>query len=478
MTQRKAKGRRRNATGRQHARGNARQSTRADRTQASTPGSRFKGKRPFSTKDSEKDEDRSSATSKRETPSAKASRTKSSKGTKSQKGQAKGSGKTNRPQRKKAKWRPAVTPETALPLFITCLPGLEPVLLEELEERAIGREHMRLPGGIECVGTLEEMAQANRTLGTAQQVRVRVAEFHATKLPELRRKAESIAFADWVNADLPLRVRVTSRKSRLYHTGAIQERVRAAIDTVLGRDGHAPPPEGDGQQVLVRVDANRVQVSVDTSGLPLHRRGYRLQTAKAPLREDLACALLRTSGWDRRSPFLDPMMGAGTLAIEAALLASGRAPGADRNFLFERLPLHTLLSPVAPPTLGECPPIYGSDRNAGALEAAVGNAERAGVRALLQLDHAPLTAAPGWSEAVGTVVTNPPYGLRIRGDLRPLFGRLGRLIRDRPAWSFACVSPDKQMPKHLGLPATSALLTDHGGIKVRFWTVPPRPRAP
>lgn len=349
-------------------------------------------------------------------------------------------------------------------LFATCLPGLEDVLAEELKEKRIGTNYATIPGGVEFEGELVDMGRANRELGVAQNIRIRIASFGATKLPQLANKSKTVPFEEWLVRDQPLRVRVTSRKSRLYHTGAVKERILRGVHERLGGEVE----EGDGQQILVRVSDNQVTVSFDTSGAPLHRRGYRLASAKAPLREDLACALLRVSGWDRRSRLVDPMMGSGTIPIEAAMLAAGMAPGANRHFAFEGAPLCASLE--LPVVIAEgSAPIFGSDRDSGALEAATTNAERAGVTSQLTLNEAPLSAAPGLDADTGWIVTNPPYGQRMGKKLQPLFQRLGSVLRDRSDWKFACVFPDGDLPRRMGVNLKSALMSDHGGTKVRFF---------
>ena len=349
--------------------------------------------------------------------------------------------------------------------FVTCLPGLEPVLEEELREKGIGGELKSVRGGVELTLDLDGLHRANRELGVAQQVRVRIARFPAKKLPALARQAAEVDFTPWLRKDRPLRIRVKSRKSVLYHTGAIAERVLRAVTDQVGAF-----EEEDGQQLLVRVENNEVEISFDCSGEPLHRRGYRLALAKAPLREDLACALLRVSGWDRTSALVDPMMGSGTIPIEAAMLASGRAPNGGRRFVLDDAPIASKPYVAPESELREVPTIIGSDRDAGAVEAANANAERAGVLADLALSKAPLAGCPGWNEERATLVTNPPFGRRVGASkkLRPLFGAIGAKLRERSKWGAAFVYPDSNLSKMLGVDLESALLTDHGGIKVRF----------
>ncbi|MEM9861284.1 MAG: class I SAM-dependent RNA methyltransferase [Myxococcota bacterium] len=342
-------------------------------------------------------------------------------------------------------------------LYATCLPGLEALLLDELVEYGIGKGHAAEGAGVRFAGGADALMLANQRSGVAIQVRVTVAAFHVTKLAELERKARSIPFRDWFRTRPKITVR--SRKSRLYHTGAVAERIQRALDAQL------PAGDSDGSELFVRLDANKLTCSFNTSGAPLHRRGYRLQTAKAPLREDLARALLRAT-WDRQSPLLDPMAGSGTIAVEAALLATDRIN--KRAFAFEQAPC--LEGRTAPDwSRQKAPEIFASDRNAGAIDAASANAERAGVRELLDLRVASLSDAH-WQSGI-TVVTNPPFGKRVGKDLRalrPLFGRLGRNVRDH-AQAFGLIFPHgARLERALELPLTSRLMTDHGGIKVDF----------
>src|SRR5690606_37236797 len=170
------------------------------------------------------------------------------------------------------------------------------------------------------------------------RVLVRVATFRARTFAELERRAGRVAWDRWVGAGRAVRLRVTSRKSRLYHTGAIAERIIGQIERVAGplahvSTGSASDDEADGaegrdeQLFIVRFLRDECTISVDTSGELLHRRGYRQALAKAPLRETIAAAMLLASGWDGRSPLVDPFCGSGTIPIEAALLACRIPPG-------------------------------------------------------------------------------------------------------------------------------------------------------
>jgi putative N6-adenine-specific DNA methylase len=208
----------------------------------------------------------------------------------------------------------------------------------------------------------------------------------------------------------------------------------------------------------------------------LHRRGYRLATAKAPLRETLAAGILMASGWDVKSPLVDPFCGAGTIPIEAALMARKIAPGLNRHFAFLNWPdfrskeWENLKAQAREEQgiSGTRPPIMGSDRDAGAIQAARSNAGRAGVaesvifsrRALSDLEPPP---GPGW------VVTNPPHGVRLksRQDLRSLYIRMGRVLRAKcPGWNAAVLCAGDSPLKLTGINFDRWFPMRSGGLRV------------
>jgi putative N6-adenine-specific DNA methylase len=259
----------------------------------------------------------------------------------------------------------------------------------------------------------------------------------------------------------------------------VTERVMESIGSRLGQ---IPPTrkfdgeeEGDPPQLIfVRLVENRCTLSLDSSGALLSRRGYRLATAKAPLRETLAAGILMASGWDLKSPLIDPFCGAGTIPIEAALMARKIAPGLHRHFAFMDWPNFDAESWERMKALsreGEAkslPPIMGSDRDAGAIRAAGENAERAGVadsvvfsrRALSDLEPPP---GPGW------VVTNPPHGVRLKShrDLRSLYIRLGRVLRAKcPGWNAAILCAGDSLLKLTDINFDRWFPMRSGGLRV------------
>ena len=385
-------------------------------------------------------------------------------------------------------------PRPDLAAFAIAAPGLEPLVAAELA--GLGVAARVEAGGVAWHGDLESIARANLWLRTASRIVVRIGEFRARTFWELERHALKLPWRRFVRAGSPVRVRVTSRKSRLYHSDAVAERLLGIVAAVVGAGpaiasgrpgrGAGPPAAEDaeddddkeaGQLVIVRVVRDVCTVSVDTSGPLLHRRGYRQAVAKAPLRETIAAAMLVGAGWPGNVPLLDPMCGSGTIPIEAALIARRIAPGLQRGFAFQRWPefdvagWDRLLDHARGQALGAAPaPIRGSDRDAGAIEAARANAERAGVGGDVELDVRSVSALdpPG---SAGWVVTNPPYGVRV-GDLhvvRDLYAALGRVVRSRCAgWTLALLSPGASLHQATGLALEERFATTNGGIPVRL----------
>ena len=361
-------------------------------------------------------------------------------------------------------------PEAAQ-IFAVCAPGLEQVLLEEV--RALGFAKAKaVGGGVELEGALADVQRLNLWLRTASRVLVRLGTVQATAFPELVRKATALPWEQF--AGKAAQLRVTCRKSRLYHSGAVAERLHAALEARVGRKIALEKKDEDeeGPQLFVaRFDHDACTVSADSSGALLHQRGYRGPQAKAPLRETLAAALLLAAGFKGDAPLCDPLCGSGTIAIEAALIALRRAPGLLRAFAFQQWPgfeARVFQELLAAARAGERPlpaVIEASDQDAGAVAATRENAARAGVT--LQIAQRPLARLPA-AQGAGLLACNPPYGVRVGGDLRALFRELGDAARRRPAWSTAAVVADESAARAAGLPFRQLLRTQNGGIPVHL----------
>jgi putative N6-adenine-specific DNA methylase len=378
-------------------------------------------------------------------------------------------------------------------LFAVCSPGLEPFIAQELRElgliATLSPSENILPasglqyesGGIEFQGSLLDLYRANLSLRSASRVLVRLGEFYASTFPELRRKAGRLSWETYLVPERPIALRVTCQKSRLYHEAAVAERLSGAIADRLGK---SPPlqkyREDPGrdlpQLIVVRFVDNLCTISIDSSGALLHRRGYRLATAKAPLRETLAFAMVRASGWDGISPLLDPFCGSGTIPIEAALWARRVPPGYTRHFAFMDWPdfnsnlWNKLLVEAGKAIVSASPNIIASDRDTGAIRAAQANAERAGVSDCIQFSRRAVSAieppsGPGW------VVTNPPYGVRLRKtkDLRNLYAQLGNVLRAKcPGWDVTLLCDSIRLIHSTGLKFDKGISVMSGGLRVKL----------
>ena len=373
-----------------------------------------------------------------------------------------------------------------LECFAIVAPGLEALALTEARALGLPAELQAGGGGIAWRGDLRSVLVANAGLRIASRVVVRLAAFEARSFAELERHARQIPWASVVTPDAAVRFRVTCKKSKLYHSDAVAQRLADAVTRAIpgvraegasGSDDDMPSAD-DAQLFVVRLLRDECTVSADTSGTLLHRRGYRQATAKAPLRETIAAALLAASGWDCVSPLVDPLCGSGTLPIEGALRARGLAPGAHRTFAAERWPgVSRTLGDRVRAELAERARadvkvrIVGSDRDAGAIEAARANAERAGVAADIDFSVRSLSAAEFPTEACGWVVSNPPYGVRV-GDadrVRDLWAQLGHVLRERArGWRVALLSPDPALERQLRIPLSVVAQTTNGGIPVRL----------
>jgi putative N6-adenine-specific DNA methylase len=379
-------------------------------------------------------------------------------------------------------------------------PGFEPLLESEL--RALGfADAAASTGGVTFSCDARGLARANLHSRLASRVVVRLAEFKALAFHELERAARRVEWGRMLAPGAPFRLRVTAKKSRLYHSDAIAERVADAIvrgvsgarfvagsakdedEGELSADDAQSAAKGVGnddaqaQLFVVRFDHDRCTISADASGELLHRRGYRQAVAKAPMRETIAAAMLAALKYSPAQPLVDPFCGSGTLLIEAAMIARRIAPGVCRAFAAERWPevnAEAWRSERDAAKQAELPraqaPIIGSDRDAGAIAAAIANAERAGVLADIEFVERPLSelTLPAVS---GLLATNPPYGLRLseKAPLRDLYARLGQMMRAQgKGWRVGMLSADKQLDGHTGLRFTERVRTSNGGIPVRI----------
>lgn len=358
---------------------------------------------------------------------------------------------------------------TDFELFAACAPGCENALASEIPSAE------PLAGGVRFRGGLADVYRANLWSRIAGRVLVRLGTFKAKDFAALERGVRALPFSRFVTPGGPLAVRVTCHRSKLYHTKAISERVLGWLSAAAAPGGNLDEDDSPPATLMVRIENDMCTVSIDSSGAHLHKRGYRLASAKAPIRETLGSALLAFAGYDG-GPFVDPMCGSGTLAIEAAMLARNIAPGLKRAFAFESWPSFdkgvwsTLTREARAAVKPGDVQIVASDRNEGAITATNENAKRAGVK--LETHVRPLSrAVPPAAE--GLVLCNPPYGTRV-GDphsLRDLYAAMGNLMRGPFAsWKAGFVTSDAKLARTAGADfATSSPHLAHGGLKVQLW---------
>ncbi len=353
-----------------------------------------------------------------------------------------------------------------------CTPGLEPVVTGELAEQRIEGRTVA-PGVVEFKGSTRQVYWATAWLRSANRVLVRIDSFRATTFDGLRHVAADTNWDQLIDRSGGVDIRVSSRSSKLYHTDAIAERLHEVI---------GPPPEPGSDptaHLSVRVDNNRVTISRDAAGVPLMHRSWRTERGPAPLRPTMAAAVLLAAKYRGTQPLVDPFAGSGTIAIEAALIASGQRPDPERRFGFERWPDFepgTWASVNGGRAASEAEPasIEAYDRDEGATAQTIGNAKRAGVGHLIDARTEVVGRLPG-RPGSGVVVTNPPYGKRLGREVAPLWKRLGAVVRERrPGWELVMVGPDQKLARAAAGRAEPLLGFGHGGSSVTAWKAEPK----
>lgn len=375
--------------------------------------------------------------------------------------------------------------------FVSCAPGLEEIL--DFESRNIGLLPRKIKttesgnlfageesGGLLFEGFYSHILSANLNLRCASRVIVRLGEFHAIAFSELRKKASHLEWERYLVPGQAVNIRAVCHKSKLYHNDAVAERILGAINDHFTVSSTSPIPcrqDSLGQMILVRLVNDQCTISVDSSGEPLHKRGYRQAVAKAPLRETFAAAMLIAAGWDGKVPLIDPFCGSGTIPIEAALLARNIPPGIARDFSFTNWPvfprsewenqLEVARGKIRPLSCS----IQGFDRDKGAVEMATANASRAGQKSEIFFGQQAVSLLES-ADSSGWIITNPPYGVRVSNnkDLRDLYARFGEILRSRfTGWKAGILGSDPRLIGQLNIGNASSILRfSNGGIPVQF----------
>jgi putative N6-adenine-specific DNA methylase len=379
-----------------------------------------------------------------------------------------------------------MTDSTTFEIFLAVPPGLEPTLAEEAAELDFPAPVV-VPGGVTFQGGWPDVWRANLSLRGATRVLARIGSFRVLHLAQLDKRARKFDWAAVLRTDVPVRVEVTCKASKIYHAGAAKQRIETALRETLGVEVLSGPAVEDAAEAAseirlkARIEDDLCTFSIDTTGESLHKRGHKQAMAKAPLRETLAAIFLRQCGYDGTEPVVDPMCGSGTFVIEAAEMALGLLPGRARSYAFEKLvtfdvPSWDILK-KNPPARETPLRFYGSDRDAGAIRAATANADRAGVSGITSLHCHAISDLPRPDGPAGIVMVNPPYGARI-GDRKLLFalyGALGKTLAERfRGWRVGMVTSDPALAKATALPfLPPAPPVSNGGLKVTLYRTAP-----
>ena len=361
--------------------------------------------------------------------------------------------------------------------FASCPRGLEELLVRELTSfRA--QNVLAAPGGVAFSGNWEICYRANLWSRIASRILWKIGDFTYRNEKDLYDAAREISWFDFFSVKQKIRVNVTAQKSPLKSLEFATLKVKDAVCDRF-RDKLGSRPDVDRAAPDVRIHAFLEEAKgtlyLDTSGEALFKRGWRMDVAEAPLRENLAAGIILLTGWKFDQPLLDPMCGGGTLLSEAAAMARGRAPGAKRSFGFEKL--SSFDPKLWERTKGERlvesvePRLYGSDNDPEALKAVRRNLAAAGVERWVKLEQADVLtrAAP---EPAGVMVANPPYGERIGSpeELAAFYPKLGDALKKKFAgWNCFFFTADQRMAKLIRLQPSRRTPLWNGAIECRLY---------
>lgn len=364
--------------------------------------------------------------------------------------------------------------------FAPCPRGLEPVLAEELEDLS-ARDVVVSQGGVAFRGHFVLVYRANLESRIASRILWQVGHFKYRTESDVYNRVKAIDWSSYFPVDCTIRVNVAATDSPLKSLDFITLRIKDAVcDRFRDDISRRPSVETKAPDIRIHAffDAEWVSVYLDTSGEPLFKRGLRTLAVEAPVRENLAAGILHLTGWKPGQALLDPMCGGGTFLLEAAEIALDRAPGARRQFAFERLSRfdaetwRSLREAALARERTEVPaPIYGSDLYGDVVKVARENVRRAGLDHAVSLKQVnALEVSPPASE--GILVTNPPYGVRLgeASDLEMFYPKLGDALKRRFAgWRAFIFTGDMRLPKLIGLKPRRRTPLYNGALECRLY---------
>jgi putative N6-adenine-specific DNA methylase len=361
--------------------------------------------------------------------------------------------------------------------FATAPRGLEPLLLKEILSLE-GRDARAVPGGVLFAGDWTTCYRVNFWSRIASRVLWRIASFDYRSEQDIYAAVKALDWLRYFKVERTLRVNVSAQKSPLKSLEFATLRIKDAVcDRFRDQLGRRPDVDRAAPDVRVHafLEGTRATLYLDTSGEPLFKRGWRHGVADAPLRENLAAGIIMLTGWRPDEPLLDPMCGGGTLLVEAAAMARGRAPGARRSFGFEKLSVFdSSLWEKVRSEEGQKQPnlhLFGSDTDPKALNAARRNLAEAGIERWVQLERSDILerAAPA---PAGVMVANPPYGERLGSadELAAFYPKLGdALKRNFAGWRCYFFTADLRLPKLIRLQPSRRTPLFNGALECRLY---------
>lgn len=367
-----------------------------------------------------------------------------------------------------------------LTLICPCHFGLESVLKREIQD--LGYEISLVEDGkVSFEGDWQAVCYANVFLRTAERVLVKAGSFHAETFEDLFQGTKAIEWERWLPRDAKFWVaKATSVRSKLFSPRDIQSIMKKAMVERMRLKYRLIefPETGPEFPLRVTIMKDEVTVGIDTTGVSLHKRGYRLLTAKAPISETLASALIMLTPWKKDRILVDPFCGSGTFPIEAAMIAANIAPGMNREFLAEQWE-HLIPKKHWYDVIDDAnsridddieTDIQGYDIDGEVVKAARENARNAGVDHLIHFQRRPVSEL-SHPKKYGFVITNPPYGERLeeKKELPGLYREIGQAFRRLDSWSEYIITSYDQAEKYIGRKADKNRKIYNGMIKTYFY---------
>lgn len=366
-------------------------------------------------------------------------------------------------------------------LYAATASGIEAIAGREL--RDLGYETQVENGRVRFDGTIKDILRANLWLRTADRVRIIVAEFDAVTFDELFEATKAVAWDELLPMDAAFPVEGRSKKSQLHSVPDAQAIVKKAVVTKLAAVYHRRtrmPETGALYPLEVMIDKDHVMLTLDTTGSSLFKRGYRVGKGGAPLKENMAAALIALTSWHKDMPFWDPVCGSGTIPIEAALIGRNLAPGFNRDFTCEKwdwVPqeLSDEVRDEADALADYDTPlqIFGSDIDEKMVAIAKRNAQEAGLSQ--DVTFSQLAVQDFKTELKhGVIVANPPYGERLsdQASVRELYKQMGQVFKPLTDWSKYILTADLEFEHFYGQKATKTRKLYNGALRTdyfQFW---------